>query len=452
MGILKVGSTNPKFSYVISKNPATIKESKKPFTRQVRKGVAYGWFSQNDQEFTLWFRDNAAEVSFAENGNSNFEYLDRSRYGSSYLPIALITACLNSASKNIEPDDVPGFEAYATTALTVRNDRFFHRVVEAFQNEATIQVRPVGLYSYELTVRAPLVHTVLNTLQVICLLQSLSNPGIEIRLDETALEKFLKLINVANAPYYLRYVFATKAFSSRKSFAKLRDKLQGPGMIMFFGDTRRQRFDNINQQLSGGDTLIDIGCGELFYALKLSGRYKEVFAIDADPEMAEANEGRITNRQITNVVSLNAQVDAQWVSENETLFEGADVLLTEVVEHMELEQATSLVQAILQTNFRELIITTPNKSFNKHYGMLDEQMRHYDHKWEMTSQEFLAWILKLEDPDQINAVAIVSGIGDIVDDEAITNYAHFVRRPDSEELERISTGLQTLQRLDAVND
>ena len=39
-------------------------------------------------------------------------------------------------------------------------------------------------------------------------------------------------------------------------------------------------------------------------------------------------------------------------------------------------------------NFNQIFISTPNKDFNHHYFENQEDMRHDDHDFEMTSQEF----------------------------------------------------------------
>ena len=96
MSILTVSSTNPNLSYIISKNPATILAEKKPFERDLRKGRVYGWFPKPDNTmFRLMFQDSPVDNSFGP--NSDFEYLDVSRYSNPYIPIGMIKAALDSA-------------------------------------------------------------------------------------------------------------------------------------------------------------------------------------------------------------------------------------------------------------------------------------------------------------------------------------------------------------------
>lgn len=426
MSILKVGSSNPKLSWILQKNPATIAESKKPFTRQIRKGCAYGFFTKQDQEFILWFRDSDLESSFANGVNAEFEYLDTTRYGSPYLPISLITNCLSTAAKKIDENDTEGFEAYVTTAIKVSNPRFHDLVTQHYAGIAKIESTLIYGDYYEVTIKAPKIYTVLNVIQIVCLLQSLCDDDTYVELKEAGIEKYINCLNAADAPYFVRYLFSTRAFSNRASFAKLKDKLQGPDMILQYGNTRQQRFDAISDVLTGGETLIDIGCGEMFYGMKLCGKYETIFAVDADAEQQDINQGKLAKRSIDNIVPLTAKATPEWVKENEALFDGADVLLTEVIEHMSLEEANALIEAILSTNYKRLIVTTPNKDFNVNYGFSDTDMRHDDHQFELPYVKFAKWMEKLWETKK-PAATMIYGIGDSVADERVTAMAVFER-------------------------
>lgn len=430
MSILKVGSTNPKLSWILQKNPETINESKKPFTRKVRKGVAYGWFNQNASEFKLWFKDHDTESSFADGIKGEFEYLDATRYGSPYIPISLISNCLATAAKKLDENDVGGFEAYATTVIKVPNIRFQEMITKHYAGVATVEATPLHGDFYVVTVKASKIYTVLNVMQIVCLMQCLCDDDTYVSLREADIEKYINCLNAAAAPYFVRYLFSTRAFSNRKTFDKLKDKLQGPGMVMQFGNTRQQRFDAIADTLRGGETLIDIGCGEMFYSLRLCGKYETVYAVDPDAELQEANRGRVEKRQIENLVPLEEWATPQWAKENEGLFDGADVLLTEVIEHMPIENAKALIQAILDTNYRQLVVTTPNKDFNKNYGFSEGQTRHEDHKWEIGGDDFSKLMLQISEDQRCGVM--LWPIGDLVDGDSVTSMALFVRDKSAE--------------------
>jgi hypothetical protein len=386
MSILTVGSDNPNFSFVISKNPATIRESNTPFKRKVRKGTVYGWFLQNtDQIFRLWFKDHDTETSFASGRSEEFEYLDRSRYGSPYLPIAIITDCLASAAKDETQLDIPemGFTAYVETVIRVSSPSFLNKMKVQYDAKGT---HHLVLWNYlygqdryaKVKVFAPTVREVLNILQAICIMQVLNDTETYVPMNEAALLKFAKVFNRADSAYYPRYLFKMKAVNNRDTFDKVKEDLQGPGMEFVFGDTRQQRFDAIRAVLreNTAPELLDIGCGEMFFATRLAGMYDYTTAFDADEEITANNQGKIKGRGIENIDAFPAtEVDMEWVDLNSGLFEGNDVLMTEVLEHIEKIPAYETLGAILKAEPNRVVVTVPNKSFNQFYGLGDDEMR-----------------------------------------------------------------------------
>ena len=96
-----------------------------------------------------------------------------------------------------------------------------------------------------------------------------------------------------------------------------------------------------------------------------------------------------------------------------------DILLMEVIEHMSLEEAGNLLKRLLSYSFHQLILSTPNKDFNAFYGLSEEQMRHEDHKFELSTQEFQTWLTAtvgdtfviqfFTTGDQVNGVATTQG-------------------------------------------
>jgi hypothetical protein len=98
-----------------------------------------------------------------------------------------------------------------------------------------------------------------------------------------------------------------------------------------------------------------------------------------------------------------------------------DILLTEVIEHMPLNDADVLVKSILNSDFRKFIITAPNEEFNKFYGMAEDELRHDDHHYEPTFDEFFNWCSVLSHTTGLKYDLHVFGIGDgvKVDDRMI---------------------------------
>jgi hypothetical protein len=418
MAVLTIGSSNPKFSWIISKNPATIREKGEPYKKEIRQGNAYGWFLTNDQSFRLWFRDNPLTCSFAEGINAEFEYLDRTRYASPYLPISLITNCLATAFKQSqEEDEEKPWSAFLTTTVEIRSASMLRHLTEhfngafGFDKGYSFTAQKLAGNAYDVHIQGPSVHKMLNAAMVIFLMFCVSTKGIYINLKGDIVEKYIAAINRINAPYFIRYLFKRNVFSNRDTFLKNKSLLDTNEISLWHGDTLAQRKEAIFPHLEGGAMLVDIGCGELNYTLPLSSKYEQVLAFEADDELRENMLGKLKGREVENVVLRDAATP-ESIDECSSLLSGADVLITEVLEHIPLKDARELVNSVLKTEFNKLVITVPNKAFNVNYLMGEDEFRHDDHKWEMTHDEFEDWILRSKFPEWTEVE--IRGIGDSV--------------------------------------
>ena len=433
--IFTLTSDNPRFSFVISKNPATILESGKPFSRELRKGKVYGWFPQarvddgeivGSQVFRLWFKDHPSESSFAGGVLENFEYLDKTRYSSPYLPIMMIQAALSTAQKSRQ--DLDG--EYFTTAewtMFAPDFRSLDSFVKHYAGQATVIVQNLYDKYVKVSLTAGSVFETLNMVIAMCVMQAMRDESVYIRLDESGLTKYLNALNNADSPYYPRYLFASRAINNRGTFEKLRSQIQGPGMTMFFGDTRQQRFDAISAEIkklpTENSTLIDLGCGELWYSVKLAKSYGQIIAIDSDEDLASSGQRKVEHKKLENVTVVHA--DALNLPETDDLIsshEGCDVLITEVLEHIPEERADLLLRTLLTSSARRVIATVPNRNFNDNYGLGDD-FRHPDHFYEPTFEEWSDYCYTLA--AEFGVTADVRPIGDVVNDQSVTTMCVF---------------------------
>lgn len=161
---------------------------------------------------------------------------------------------------------------------------------------------------------------------------------------------------------------------------------------MNWGNSQEQRFKFIESHISFTSDIIDFGCGEGFYVRKILpqiSQTKKYIAWDSDPEeLAKVKYFKEKNPQYTNLVIPESQEELFEVVKN--LDSKPIVLLSEVFEHIEPSEAIDLVEKIKSNiNFDYLIITTPDVGFNIHYSSDGEiNMRHHDHKYEYTKEEF----------------------------------------------------------------
>lgn len=426
MSILTLHSTNPELSYIISKNPATIREQNKPYHRELRQGQLYGWYTGTDNDtFRLWFKDHPTRSSFADGALSEFEYLDKTRYASPYLPIAILQTAMREAHKSRSEYDRDGFMARVTTTIRVPRPTLAERFIADYRAAGTdVSMTKLSDRYYNVVVQAPTVFEVLNVLQALCVMSAVLDHDTHVTLTDPAIQKYVKTLNNANAPYYLRYHFAKKCIVNRGTFDKFRKELNGPGMVMCYGDTRQQRYDAIQKQMKGGASLIDLGCGEMFYTLRMASKYTEVTALDADEDIAHNGAEKLKGRGVQNATCMHAKVDPEWVETYAALLEGSHILATEVLEHMPRETADELLRALLGSGAEKLVITVPNADFNKYYGM-DGQFRHDDHDYEPSFGEWNEYIAAVAADTGWNVET--TGIGDSVHGDHTSIMSVFTR-------------------------
>jgi hypothetical protein len=395
MSLLTITSTNPSLSHVLQKNPNTIREAKKPFEKELRKGRMYGWFEgKDDTTFKLLFLDSDIETSFGN--REEFEYLDTSRYSNPYIPIMMITNALTTAANKGHELDKEGFETCLTFTIQCRSG-----ILEKFNSPGlkNFEAAQIAANHFNVTMSAGTIQELLNIAQSLCVLAAFDDKDSYVPLNEAGVTKYLNVLNRAKAGYNLRYLFLSRAIQNRAQFDKLAGLIQQPGMVFKFGNTQVQRFDEVNAFLDTGkrgETLIDIGCGELYSSVKLCGKYDFVLAYDADQEIVDQNVRKVTKRQIENIEPKQAEVNAVWINDNASIFANADVLMCEFLEHTEKSKVIDLVKALLETDLNRLVITVPSKDFNVNFGITDpDWTRHPDHLWEPNWTEWSDLIMNI---------------------------------------------------------
>lgn len=425
--LLKLSSTNTELSWILSKNPITQLNNNEPFAKPLRKGRVFGWFS-NEQQFTVMFRDSPLEASFSD---SEFEYLDQTRYGHPLAMLGMIDEMLKSAAEGKSeldrPDEVQTLFVPSMLFLRASGvDAFCNHVHAITTGRVAFTIKPLvasGSVNEVLLVTHGKLSLALGWLRLFCLFQLLSAAN---ALPTSQLERYAKVLANLDAPYFLRYLFSRNALTDRKQFKAFQPILETEDIKLCYGDTRQQRFDALREYLgkTGATQLIDIGCGEGWYASKLAGTYQDILAFDLDEGEREkcarlAKRRNLENIQVLPGITPDTELELM-------VQEGADVLMTEVIEHMPLLDATELVSRVLHTGAGRVLVTTPNKQFNQNYLLGEDTFRHDDHDWEPTMSELLAWAEALA--AATGCVVTISGIGDSVHGEHTSLLAIFTKK------------------------
>lgn len=414
MAFMQVRSENPSFSFLIKKNPSTGMQ-----LRAMRKGTAYGWYTPGSAEaYNIYFKDADNEVSFKQDQQEQFEYLNVSRYNTPQFPLQAISAFLAEPLKGNLAGDTGGYVHICHINLIhIEQPRavdWFAKHMPDIQFTAVHQAHK----SYVLTIStARSLHDLLHVVSVLCLFLSIQGKEYFDASDEV-LEKYMRSLNAIDAPFYIRSLFARYMLNSRnrfKRYAAAVERTEKYAIQLAYGPTGLQRRNFVAGELAFRNPIVDVGCGEGYYALAWAGKMEgSYYAIDVDPECREIVRRKAEQKQLESI-ALYESLDAFIQQYNGEL---VDVLLCEVIEHMsEIEAAALIRQVCTGLAFETFVITTPNADFNPYYEL--SGFRHPDHKWEMGLEQFRQWLTRvLADEEWVAAglgleVRFV-GIGDAV--------------------------------------
>ncbi len=233
-------------------------------------------------------------------------------------------------------------------------------------------------------------------------------------LTEQFLDKIVEAINACQAPYYIRYIFASRSLLSTKMFCKFKPALEQNMFMMFYGNTATQRSTYIKSLLKFDQDIIDIGCGEGTYAIEfariLSPKKFTYHAVDIDDAQLKKIKKKASKKHLYNILTYSAHHQLCTT-------ERADVIISEVIEHTDKDTASSLIRFVLDhINFTKIIITTPNAEFNQHYKL---NLRHPDHKWELDKKQFVAYISDIT-RTYAGVETIYTDIGDRINNISLT--------------------------------
>lgn len=418
MAIVQLKSTNPKFTFLIKKNPQSGMQ-----LRPVRKGIAYGWYS-DDATYNVFFKDADNELSYKQSDSDSFEYLNVSRYNTPLFPLNAVNEFFSTPVKAQDERDIEGYEhtfyIHMVQVERLHYIEFFNKHLKDYT--FSLQHQAHKSYSLTITTRKSLYH-LLHVTQVLSLFLSIFGDEY-IDISDRILDKYIRSLNVIDAPFYIRSLFARSFLTTRELFKRYKASIEQTEQVSIgleYGGTAMQRRTFISSVLPFNKPILDIGCGEGFYAIPFAGKIESTYyAVDINAELLEVVNRKAKAKQIDNIATFGS-LDHFLESYNG---EQVDVILTEVVEHMSEDEAAALIRQIIgSVDFAQLIVTTPNADFNRYYEL--EGFRHEDHKWEMGIDAFREWFT-----DTIQGLAVEAEYGMVGDrvDEIRTTQSAIVRR------------------------
>lgn len=146
---------------------------------------------------------------------------------------------------------------------------------------------------------------------------------------------------------------------------------------------------------SGASVVVDLGCGEgkLLRRLLKEKSLNKLIGLDASMRSLEraaerlklGEPGGASPDRVTLLHGALTYRDIRWHSAQA----GA---LIEVIEHLDPDRLPDFSEVIFSAGLQTVVITTPNAEYNATFeGMAAGAMRHPDHRFEWTREQFRSW-------------------------------------------------------------
>lgn len=147
---------------------------------------------------------------------------------------------------------------------------------------------------------------------------------------------------------------------------------------------------------SGAASVLDLGCGEcrLTAMLLKERQIQKIVSCDVCTSVLERAADRLHTDRMSTVLREKLTLIQGSAIYRDERFEGFDcVCLVEVIEHIDPSRLPAAEKNVFGYSApKTVIVTTPNREYNVNYAnMCGNGLRHSDHRFEWTRQEFRSW-------------------------------------------------------------
>jgi 3' terminal RNA ribose 2'-O-methyltransferase Hen1 len=183
---------------------------------------------------------------------------------------------------------------------------------------------------------------------------------------------------------------------------------------------------------AGAQRVVDLGCGAgaFLQALLAESAFTEVVGVDVSARALEVAARRLRLDRLPERQRARIRLLQSGLTYTDARLRGYDAaVLMEVVEHLDPDRLPALEHAVFGAAApTTVVVTTPNVEYNVRFeGLAAGALRHRDHRFEWTRQEFAGWAAAVG--ERYGYAVRLLGVGD--DDPEVgtpTQLAVFTRR------------------------
>ncbi len=146
----------------------------------------------------------------------------------------------------------------------------------------------------------------------------------------------------------------------------------------------------------GAKRVLDLGCGEgkLLKMLLQDKTFEHILGMDVSYHALELAQERLHLQRLPDMVKRRITLIQGSLAYRDKRLEGYDAAaVVEVIEHLDPARLATFERVLFEfAQPRIVVVTTPNVEYNVKYPtLLAETMRHSDHRFEWSRQEFEQW-------------------------------------------------------------
>lgn len=378
--IIEVNSSNPNMSYILNKNP-----NSGFLVKSCRQGFVVGKYV-TPLTYVAMFEEGIAQDSFEKEGN----YLVYRGYCSAEAALTVLTSlfdCIKKDSNN-KYEEGPSLNTITIKCLDIDVKHLSIFNTDDFNITYYPLADNCNLVQLNVTNNGSLID-VLRYTCLILFMQLVKDNVSYLTLDQVNVYANIIQKN-DNIPFIVRHRF--RGILEDNMSKKIVPLLNNDSIkLSNIGRNEQQRFAFVSTHIKYRNSVLDIGCGPGKY-IKVTKATKYI-GVDIDENVLAKAKSK------AEYLGVEASFYTNYELALEQLTEPTTVLLIEVVEHLLHEEALDLIYTcfdmlydnagcIKNPNVKQILISTPNKDFNKYFNLGPNDVRYEDHLYEFTQKEF----------------------------------------------------------------